>query len=191
MARPGSQHPSSLSSRGAEQGAAADAVFTEVVRAHAPFVWRVLRGMGVREGDIDDLCQEVFLVVHRKLPALELRAALRSWIYGIAFRLARDYRQRAHRKHELLVGEPPAQTHSASQERALERQQDWALLDRLLGELGEEQRQVFVLFEIEELSMREICEIAGCPLQTAYSRLHAARKRIDEKLAELRAEGSL
>lgn len=174
-----------------ESGAAADAAFTELVRAHSRYVWRVLRGMGVREGDVDDLCQEVFVIIHRKLPELALRSALRSWIYGIALRVARDYRQRAHRRYEDLVAEPNATRAPAQQDRALERQQHWALLDRVMAELTDDQRQVFVLFEIEELSMREVCEIAGCPLQTAYSRLHTARARIADKLARLRAQGTL
>jgi len=188
MARAGTHSPSSAAS--AEHDRSQAAAFTELVRAHSHYVWRVLRAMGVREGDVDDLCQEVFLVVHRKLPVLELRAALRSWIYGIAFRVASDYRQRAHRKHDVLVSEPVDTRTAPEPQRALERRQDWELLDRVLLELAEDQRQVFVLFELEELAMREVCEVVGCPLQTAYSRLHAARKHITAALAQLREGGT-
>jgi len=58
--------------------------FAEIFRAHAPRVWRALRRLGVREADVEDLCQEVFVVVHRKLPAFEGRSALSTWIYGDA-----------------------------------------------------------------------------------------------------------
>jgi RNA polymerase sigma-70 factor (ECF subfamily) len=115
---------------------------------------------------------------------------LRTWIYGIALRVVSGYRQRAHRRHEKLVGEPPETVTDAEQVEVLERQRDWALLDRMLSGLPEEQRQVFVLYEVDELTMREICEVIGCPLQTAYSRLHVARKRIASTLAELRAQES-
>jgi RNA polymerase sigma-70 factor (ECF subfamily) len=189
MARPVTHSPRPLD--GPELGPASGAALTAIVRAHSQYVFRVLRCMGVREGDVDDLCQETFLVVHRKLPTYEPRAALRSWIYAIALRVVSDYRDRAHRKREMLVDEPPERIATAQPSEALERRQDWALLDRLTAELSEEQRQVFVLFEVEELEMREICQIVGCPLQTAYSRLHAARKRIADKLARLRAEGAL
>jgi len=163
--------------------------FSAIVREHSQYVFRVLRALGVRGADVEDLCQETFLVVHRKLPSYEPRAALRSWIYGIALRVVSDYRKRAHRKREALVERLPEQLTAAQQHNLLEQQEDWELLDTLLHALGEEQRQVFVLYEIEGLPMREIAEIVGCPLQTAYSRLQVARKHIAEQLLRLRAAG--
>jgi RNA polymerase sigma-70 factor (ECF subfamily) len=165
--------------------------FSAIVRDHSQYVWRVVRCLGVRDADIEDLCQETFLVVHRKLPAYEPRAALRTWIYAIALRVVSDYHKRAYRKRERLVDQLPNAPLEAEQERALERRQDWELLDRLLGALDGDQRQVFVLFEIEALPMREVCEVVGCPLQTAYSRLHSARKQVADQLARLRAEGTV
>ena len=50
--------------------------FAQVYAEHAPFVWRSLRRLGVREADLEDTCQEVFVTVHRKLP--RLRGALRA-----------------------------------------------------------------------------------------------------------------
>lgn len=188
MARPGTQRSASPSSLSPDSTTAG---FTAVVRAHSQYVWRLLRGMGVREGDLDDLCQETFLVVHRKLPGFEPHASLRSWIYGIALRVTADYRKRAHRKRETLMAEPPEVSSTRGPAHVLEQQQDWALLDRLMAELTEEQRQVFVLFEIEEVAMQEVSAIVGCPLQTAYSRLHAARKHIAERLHALRTRGEL
>jgi RNA polymerase sigma-70 factor, ECF subfamily len=166
----------------------ATAPFADIVRTYSGYIWRVLRCLGVPEADVDDLCQETFLVVHRKLGSFEGRSALRSWIYGIAFRVVSDYRGRAHRRHELVTDKPPERAAVGAQEADLERTRDWALLDRLLAQLADDQRQVFVLYEVEELSMREISEIVKCPVQTAYSRLHAARKRIAQALAELRSQ---
>ncbi|MET0386425.1 MAG: sigma-70 family RNA polymerase sigma factor [Polyangiales bacterium] len=162
--------------------------FAEIVRAHSQYVWRVLRCLGVREADIDDLCQETFVVVHRKWPSYEPRGALRTWIYAIALRVVSDYRKRAHRKRETLVAEPPDVRVGAEQEQKLERREDWQLLDHLMHTLTDDQRQVFVLFEIEELAMAEVAQVVGCPLQTAYSRLHAARKQIALQLAQHRAQ---
>ncbi len=162
--------------------------FAEVFREHAPYVWRVLRRMGVREADTEDLCQEVFVIVHRRLPEFEGRSSLRTWIYGICLRVASDHRRRAHVRREQPTDEPPEERRSAPQLGEIERGQARALLDAALGELDEDKRAVFVLYEIEQLEMKDVAEAIGCPLQTAYSRLHAARKRVTESI-ERRVRG--
>jgi RNA polymerase sigma-70 factor, ECF subfamily len=163
------------------------AVLGELMRAHTPYVWRVLRSLGVRESDLEDVCQETFIIVQRRYHTLENPGALRSWIYGIALRVVSDYRARAHRRHEVLSSEPPQPMFQPPQEDALDRKRAWALIDELMGRMTEEQRQVFVLYEVEELGMREVSEIVGCPLQTAYSRLYAARKHIQDRRLSGRA----
>lgn len=57
-------------------------------------------------------------------------------------------------------------------------------LDRLLSKLDEDKRAVFILFEIEDMSMQEVAQAVGCPVQTAYARLYAARRHLAEKLSE-------
>lgn len=156
------------------------AVFTE----NAPFVWRALRRLGVREADVPDVCQDVFVVVHRKLPGFEGRSTLRSWIYGICIRTAADHRRRAHVRHEMPTPDPPEGEVAATQTIAVERRQARALLDTALDLLDEDKRAVFVLYEVEELTMSEVAEAVGCPLQTAYSRLHAARRIVKESLEQ-------
>jgi RNA polymerase sigma-70 factor (ECF subfamily) len=146
-------------------------------------VWRVLRRLGVREADVEDQCQEVFVVVHRKLAEFEGRAQLATWIYGICLRVASDYRRRAHVRREEPTADLPEEQHSPPQPKLLERAQARALLDAALAELDEDKRAVFVLYEIEEVPMAEVAQAAGCPLQTAYSRLHAARKKVQASLS--------
>ncbi len=149
-------------------------VFAEVYREHAGFVWRVLRRLGVHPADVEDACQDVFVVVHRKLPGFEARSSLRTWLYGIALRCAADHRRRG-RRH------PPAPTAvveeavAASQPEAIAERQARAELDEILDQLDDDKRAVFVLYELEELTMAEVAATVGCPLQTAYSRLYAAR----------------
>ena len=150
--------------------------FAEIFRAHAPRVGRALRRLGVREADVEDLCQEVFVVVHRKLPAFEGRSALSTWIYGICVRVASDHRKRAHVRRERPTDEIPDDRQSAPQLKELEREQMRRLLDRALDTLDDDKRAVFVLYEIEQLEMPEVADALSCPLQTAYSRLYAARK---------------
>ncbi len=168
----------------AEAAPAFDAIFRE----NAPFVWRALRKLGVPEREVEDLCQEVFVVVHRKLPTFEGRSTIRTWIYSICVRTASDHRRRAHVRREEPTADVPEERHSAPQTRDLERRQARALLDAALDALDADKRAVFVLYEIEELSMNEVAGAVGCPLQTAYSRLYAAREAVAAHFATERSE---
>jgi len=154
--------------------------FDAVVAEHGPYIWRVLRRLGVRPSDIEDVWQETFIVVHRKLDAFEGRSQLRTWLSAIAVRVASDYRNRAHRRREQATEEVPDDGTAASQHDDLVEQERRALLDRLIGELKPEQREVIVLYEFAELPMQEVAEALGCPLQTAYSRLHAGRRALEQ-----------
>jgi RNA polymerase sigma-70 factor (ECF subfamily) len=154
--------------------------FDAVVAEHGPYIWRVLRRLGVRPSDVEDVWQETFIVVHRKLEAFEGRSQLRTWLSAIAVRVASDYRNRAHRRRELATDEVPDGGAAASQHEDLVEQERRALLDRLIGELKPEQREVVVLYEFAELPMQEVAEALGCPLQTAYSRLHAGRRALEQ-----------
>jgi RNA polymerase sigma-70 factor (ECF subfamily) len=144
----------------------------------------VLRHLGVPGADLQDQAQEVFLAVFRGLESFEGRSALRTWVYGICVRVASNYRRRAYVRRERSVSEPPEQAQEPDQPRALEESLGWPALRRLLDTLDPDKRDVFVLYELEELPMREVAEACGCPLQTAYSRLHAARRVLLEKYRE-------
>jgi len=152
--------------------------FAEVFEQHLSMVWRVLRYLGVPESDVEDVAQEVFVVVHRKLPGFEGRSALTSWLYSICWRTYQDYRRRAFRRHEVLSDPPPGTAQAATQERDLETEQRLAALAKFLEGLDEDKRTVFVLFELEELEMKEVVAIVGCPLQTGYTRLRVARTHV-------------
>jgi RNA polymerase sigma-70 factor (ECF subfamily) len=162
--------------------------FAEVFRTYSAFVWRVLLRLGVAEADIDDVAQEVFLGIHRNLPRFEGRCSLRTWVYGICHRRAVDYRRRASVRPELYSEDPPEQRVDASQERGLQLSQARQQLAQVLDALDEEKRVVFVLFDIEGVAMDEVAEIVGCPLQTAYSRLYAARRKVEAALSRLQIE---
>lgn len=162
----------------AEPVAGGTIALAEVFAQHAPYVFRVLRRLGVDESDVEDVCQEVFLVVNRRLPEFEGRSSLRTWIYSICLRCAARYRKRPHLRREQRGLEPNELPTDPSQLRALEHKRALERLDAVLGALPEAQREVYVLYELEELGMREIAEAIDCPLQTAYSRLHAARRAV-------------
>jgi RNA polymerase sigma-70 factor, ECF subfamily len=154
--------------------------FRTIFETYGPFVSRALRRLEVPSADRHDLRQEIFVVVHRKLHEYDGRASLRSWIYGICVRLASTYRRSARVRREEACEHPePALSlcnEGASQDRDLDSRRAYAHAEALLAKLDDEKKRVFVLYEIEGLSMAEVAEAVGCPLQTAYSRLHAARK---------------
>ena len=150
------------------------------------FLWRVLLRLGVPRSDAPDAAQEVFVIAHKKLSTFDGTSSPRTWLFGIARRVAADWRKRAHVKREEPSAKLPEQSTPAAQTAEVEARQARALLERALEQLSDEQRAVFVLFELEEWPMAEVAQAAACPLQTAYSRLHAARKVLDEIAASLR-----
>jgi RNA polymerase sigma-70 factor, ECF subfamily len=156
-----------------------------VFREHAAYTWRVLRRLGVRESDVEDVCQEVFLIIHKKLGGFEGRSSLRTWVYGICVRAASDYRKRSFRRNETVTESPPELLSASDPHGETAGRQARLLLDQIVGELDDDKRAVFVLFEIEELAMAEVATAVGCPLQTAYSRLHAARAQVEKGVARL------
>jgi RNA polymerase sigma-70 factor, ECF subfamily len=154
--------------------------FRKSFEVHAPFVMRILRRLGVPAADRDDLCQEVFFIVHRKLGEYDGRATFRAWLYGICVRTVSGYRRsarvRRQESQEFTDVEQRESQVTINPEVSVEARRTCAELEALLGRLDEEKRTIFVLYELEELPMIEVAQAVGCPLQTAYSRLHAARK---------------
>ena len=165
--------------------APAELHFPAIFDEHAPFVLRVMRNLGVAPSELQDQCQEVFVAVFRGLPEFAGRSSLQTWIYGICLRVASNHRRRAHVRRERPVADLPEQASPAGQHEAAEQRQSLPLLRGLLDALDPDKREVFVLYELEELSMKQVAEVCGCPLQTAYSRLHAARRVLLEKYREL------
>jgi RNA polymerase sigma-70 factor (ECF subfamily) len=152
----------------------------EIIREHAGFVWRTLQRHGVHEADLPDQCQEVFLVVHRKLPEFRGDSTLRTWLYGIALHVARAHRRRAHVVRESIVPEPPERAADAMQERTLEGRRGLARLQALLAAVEPEKREVFLLFEVEELPMAEVARLVGRPLRTTYAWYQSVRKHVTD-----------
>lgn len=155
-----------------------DSKFEAIFVEYAPFVWRVLGRLGVQQRDLSDASQEVFIVVHRRLGDFEGRSSLRTWIYAICTRVARNFERRRRRLREHDDGNAPDLDDGTTPHSELERKRSRQLLALALDELSQEQREVFVFYELEELNMTEIAELLACPPTTAYSRLHAARRSI-------------
>jgi RNA polymerase sigma-70 factor (ECF subfamily) len=151
--------------------------FEQLFRDEAAYVGRTLRYLGVREASVEDASQEVFVVVHRQLAQFTGGSA-RAWVRRIAILVANNQRRSERRKREDDGADLPEPSTAAPQQRDVERRELRERLLAALDTLPSEQRDVFVLHEIEELTMPEIAEAAGCGVQTAYSRLYAARTKV-------------
>ncbi len=134
--------------------------------------------MGLAASDSDDVCQEVFLVAHRKLSSFRGDSSPRTWLYGIAMKLVSDHRKRTIRRKEDGISAREMVADAPQAPDGIERQQTKALFDKSLMDLDEPRRAVFVLYEIEDLSLQEIATCLDVPLQTVYSRLKSARTQM-------------
>ena len=135
---------------------------------------------------MDDLVQEVFIVIHAKLESLERPEALYSWIYGVVRRTASNYRralrtQQAAGIFQDAVGEAESQEPTPFER--LRTNADLELLASLIAELDQPKREVFELIEIDELTVPQAAEVLEIPLNTAYSRLRAARQAFEAAVA--------
>lgn len=147
-----------------------------------PVAAAFLRKLGVREQDLEDACQDVFLETHRHLASFRGQAELKTWLYRLCITQARRSRRKAkvvealRRAIAWVPGDTLVSTHAFSESRARERIQ--AALERL----PERERAAFVLYEMEGLPGKEIARILNCPEATVWRRLHYARRTFREAL---------
>ena len=153
----------------------------ELVEEHFPHVWRFLRHLGVPEHSVDDAAQDVFLVAARRIDEI-LPGRERSFLFGTAYKVAQAARRQLVRTRPCDEDEAEAEVDTApTPEQQLDDKQAQALALRLLDELDEGQRQVFVLYEIEGLTMQRIAELTNLPMGTVASRLRRAREAFQSR----------
>ncbi|HEX6766607.1 MAG TPA: sigma-70 family RNA polymerase sigma factor [Polyangiaceae bacterium] len=168
---------------------------SELVRREFRFVWRLLRRLGLPEGDADDAAQQVFLVAARRFGDIETGRE-RSFLYRTALHVASKSRRSVERRREDLDPDVEPEADAAPDpEELLDRRRARAMLDSILDALPLDLRVVLVLHEIDELSTSEIAEVVGIPTGTAASRLRRARevfaehvRRIEARLARSRGK---
>jgi RNA polymerase sigma-70 factor (ECF subfamily) len=168
--------------------------FRDFYHAHVEFVWRGARRLGVDDAAVDDVVQHVFLVAYRRFPEFRLddfpggRGSIKAWVFAILVRVVREYRRTTRRKspHVNLPHTDPetlADSRHLGPHEALAKAEAARLVQRLLEELDDEKREVFVLAELEQLTAVEIAEALGVNASTVSSRLRAARRDF-ERAAE-------
>lgn len=174
----------------AAPSAAEKARLATMVAEHFEVIWRTMARIRVPSADLADCVQQVFVVASRRLASIAIGSE-RSFLIGTAIRVARDARRTLDRRREVPEDEtvePPSldpQPDELADQRRLR-----ALLDEVLAAMPEELREVFVLFELEEMSTPEIATLLEIPTGTAASRLRRAREEFDRRVTRLTAASS-
>src|SRR5262245_47041981 len=159
----------------AERPALTSAEFDAIYDQHVDFVWRNLRRLGVPAAQVDDACQDVFLVLHRRKDFAG-RSTIRTWLFGIVLRVASEHRRKSHRAaaFDALADHrrgPPPGPFKLTPKREAAR-----LLDRFLGALSDAPRPVFTLAELEKMPAPQIAGALDLNLTPVSPGLRLARR---------------
>ncbi len=162
--------------------------FQDVYCEYYGFVCRSLRRFGVHPSSIDDAAQDVFVVVHRRLADFEGRSTVRTWLFGIAMRVAREHaRKSARRGLQVTLDVELADRNSMSPHEIIQRANAARILERALNSMDETLRIIFVLAELEEFTAVEIGQALDMNPNTVSTRLRKARWELEKALHRMQA----
>ncbi len=162
--------------------------FEKLYEAEFAYVLRTLQRLGVRSSDLEDLAHDVFVTAYRRREDRDKSRPVRPWLFGIAYRVVGNHRQKAHHKREVLKEDVETPDTRPSPEEAVVQQQEREALLRALDVLDLKHRAVVVLHEIEGIAAPAIAKTLGIPLNTVYSRARNARHKLMEATQALRGE---
>jgi RNA polymerase sigma-70 factor (ECF subfamily) len=164
--------------------------FDRIVATNLDFIWRCLRRMGIPTSDVDDAAQQVFIVAASKLSGI-LIGRERAFLFATASRIAANIGRLIRRRNQTIhfVAESEV-SDTPSQEELSDRLRARMLMDRILGDMPTKLREVFVLFELEELRVAEVAELLSMPIGTVGSRLRRARRDFRTRSRRLNATGA-
>jgi RNA polymerase sigma-70 factor (ECF subfamily) len=171
-----------------------ESAFAALVRRYQDRVFRLLSRYTRDAAECEDLAQEVFLKVFRKLHTFQQDSAFFTWLYRITVNTATDHLSRLSRRRLTLVeddvvldsGRPRSET--ASVEQPLLDAELAEVTRKILDQMPEKYRTILVLREYEDLSYTDISAVLGLNLGTVESRLFRARQRFKELLERLHPE---
>jgi RNA polymerase sigma-70 factor (ECF subfamily) len=160
--------------------------FTRLYESEFDYVWNVLRRLGIADAHLEDVAHDVFTTAWKKLADYDPARPLRPWLFGIAFRLASDFRARAWQKKEVADDDVDAADDSASPHAQVETKQAKELVMRAMDSIPLDRRAIFVMHELEGQGIPEVADALQVPLNTAYSRLRLARRDFATAVERLR-----
>jgi RNA polymerase sigma-70 factor (ECF subfamily) len=168
--------------------------FDDIYEEYFAFVWRSARRLGIVDSALEDIVQEVFLVVHRRLHTLDRGSRSRSWLFSIVVRVVSDARRSLRRKPANLGGQARSGldvdsvlTSAPCPEDSLAKMEAQRVMDTILDSMSDQRRQVFMLAELEQMSVPDIAAAIGANVNTVYARLRAARAEFERGVARARA----
>lgn len=162
---------------------AASARFAELYRAHYAAVCDWIRALGTPAPQHEDVAQDVFLVVHRRLADFDPRRSFRAWLFGIARRVNRDYhrgRRRSEARERTVVAPDPL----PPPDDAVAHREALSIMQEFLDGLDIDKRLVFVLSDIDDMTAPEVAQALGIPVKLVRSRLRSARERFGRAAAK-------
>jgi RNA polymerase sigma-70 factor (ECF subfamily) len=163
-----------------------DEGFRTVFEREFDYVWTSLRRLGVRDSDLEDVAQDVFIRVHRQFHTYDKDRPRRPWLFAFAVRCASDWRRLTRHRVEVLGTHREPVCPSPGADAVLMQAEDVGLVLQALQAVDPERRPVFILYEMDECSMKDIVRSLRIPLFTGYSRLRLARKEFTAALRRLR-----
>lgn len=162
--------------------------FEAVYADHFPFVWRCLRALGIPDVALDDAAQDVFVVVHRRLPEFRGESSLRTWLYGVVRNVAANQRRSERRKPAGGTLRDDLECARPAPDEQLQDREAAAFVQAFVAELSDKKRDVFVLALLEQMSIPEVAAALGIPVNTAYTRLRDVRLEFQRALERKRGE---
>lgn len=160
----------------------------QIYELHHTFVWRVARRLGVSDAMLDDVVQEVFVVIHRRRHELDMSGSIPALLYGVTRRIAARARDGAkQRESRLSLVEPPTHGNDDDPESRALLEERAAVVREALDAMDEDKRMMFLLTQIEGMSIPEAAAVVDVNVNTAYARARVARELVTKAIARHRA----
>lgn len=160
--------------------------FNRLYEAEFDYVWSTLRRLGIPDAHLEDVAHEVFITAWRRIADYDSTRPLRPWLFGIAYRTASDFRDKAWQRREVADAEPDGEDEKPSPDSQLETKQAKALVLKALEHVPLDRRAVFIMHELEGEPIPAVATALDVPLNTAYSRLRLARRDFQEAVQRLK-----
>jgi RNA polymerase sigma-70 factor (ECF subfamily) len=163
-----------------------DAQLRGLIDRHFDFLWRSLRRLGVPDSQLDDAAQQVWITASQKRTEIRTETA-RAFLFAIALRVASDVRRTLRRRREVSEDDREHVDDRPGPDELVDRKRSREILDEILDTMPDDVRAVFVLYELDQLSMAEIAGIVAAPPGTVASRLRRGRELFEAEMKRIRA----
>jgi len=160
--------------------------FTMLVRKYQNRVLNIVYSLIGKDGESEDISQEVFLKIYHSLSSFRQNCRFSTWLYRVAVNTTYDFL----RKRKNLVNDEIAIENSISSydgpDEVLAKKEEKTMLEKVLAGTPLEYRAALVLKDVEGLNYKQIAEILGCGMGTVASKIYRGREFLKEELLKLK-----